>query len=128
MEFDATSYSTEWAVQSVFKAVSFGSLRHLPSGKDMLDAPKSVRSKMTTWSLLRSCMCIADTPTLERRRVHLPPAAFVGLRRSSCHSQKRKERILCVDLVMGLEGLWLFWSEGVKWECVVVCYVFQTSL
>lgn len=80
--FVETSYSTEWALQSVVNAVSFGSTRHFPLGKDMLDLPKSVRSKITTLSLLRSCMCMAETPMLGFSKTHLPPeeAAWVRVR------------------------------------------------
>ncbi|KAJ9567465.1 hypothetical protein OSB04_003431 [Centaurea solstitialis] len=72
MELDAISYSTEWAEQSV----ELG--RHLPSGREILETPKSVRSYMTTRSLGSSCMCMAEMPTLGRRRDHDPPAAGHG--------------------------------------------------
>ncbi|KAL4584222.1 hypothetical protein LXL04_008814 [Taraxacum kok-saghyz] len=69
MVFDAISYSTEWAEQSVVLG------RHLPSGSEMLETPKSVRSYMTTRLLGSSCMCMDDMPMLGRTRDHDPPAA-----------------------------------------------------
>lgn len=69
-------------------AVSLGSRRHLPWGKDMLEGPKSVRSNMTTRSVWRSCMCMAEMPTFDRSKSHL--AAACGGRSSS---RGRKERI-----------------------------------
>uniref|UniRef100_A0A251TYK7 Uncharacterized protein n=1 Tax=Helianthus annuus TaxID=4232 RepID=A0A251TYK7_HELAN len=69
---EPTSYSTEWAEQSV----ELG--RHLPFGREMLEIPKSVRSYITTRSLGRSCMCMAEMPMLGRRTDHDPPTWPLG--------------------------------------------------
>jgi hypothetical protein len=52
--------------------------RQRPPGRERLERPKLVRSKMMTRSLCRSCMCIADTPMLRCRSPHLPPAVLAG--------------------------------------------------
>ena len=62
-------------MQSILETASCGLLRQLPLGREMFDGPKLVLSNITTRSLRRSCMCMAEIPTLERRRVHFPPAA-----------------------------------------------------
>ena len=48
---------------------------------------------MTTRSLLRSCMCIAETPMLERRRLHLPPPAAAAAGRWENEISTRKQPI-----------------------------------
>ncbi|MFS7966043.1 hypothetical protein Hanom_Chr09g00769271 [Helianthus anomalus] len=63
------SGSTECVEQSV----ELG--RHLPSGREIFDVPKPVRSYITTRSLGSSCMCMAEMPMLCRRTDQDPPAA-----------------------------------------------------
>lgn len=47
--------------------------RHLPKGRVSWEGPKSVRSKIMTLLLWKSCMCMAEMPTDLCRRVHSPP-------------------------------------------------------
>ncbi|KAF4361935.1 hypothetical protein G4B88_024511 [Cannabis sativa] len=74
-----TSVCTVRGLKSTLRAISDGSLRQFPAGNDKLDLPKSVRSKMTTRSLLSSCMCMAEMPMLGCKSCHRPPPpASVG--------------------------------------------------
>lgn len=59
-------------MQSILRASSLGSIRQRPPGREMLEGPKSVRSKMTTLLSCISCMCIADMPTFACKRRHFP--------------------------------------------------------
>lgn len=78
MDFVVTSYSTECVMQSTFKAFSFSSFLHLPSGNEMLNRPKSLWSRMITLPPFRSYMCIATIPPFLSNTSHRPlqpPAA-----------------------------------------------------
>ena len=72
--FKATSYSIECAVQSRFETESFGLSRQVPLGREIFEGPKLDRSYIMTRSLMRSCECIAEIPTLFKRSFHVPPA------------------------------------------------------
>ncbi|KAJ0577980.1 hypothetical protein HanIR_Chr05g0242251 [Helianthus annuus] len=104
MVFEETSYSTECAVQSSFNAMSFGSDRHFLEGREMFEGPKSVRSKITTRSLGRSCMCMAEMPMVWWRRDQWPGAAGHGGR----WWRRRRVRRSVMGLIM------------CRWEVVVV--------
>lgn len=59
-------------MQSVVRARSEGSCRQWPAGKEMLEGPKSVRSKTRSLSPGRTCMCMAEMPRLDWSSFQLP--------------------------------------------------------
>ncbi|KAL4584226.1 hypothetical protein LXL04_008818 [Taraxacum kok-saghyz] len=89
MVFDAISYSTEWVEQSVVLG------RDLPSGSEMFETPKYVRSYMTTRLLGSSCMCMDEMPMLGRRTDHDRSACcwtFLGMEEK--HHKEEEEVVM----------------------------------
>lgn len=62
------------------------------SGKERLDRPKSVRSKVRRRLPGRSCMCMATMPMLSERRRHSP--AVAGELVVAVGEEKSEEKVL----------------------------------
>lgn len=79
-----------------------------PNGRLRFDGPKSVRSKITTLLLCRSCMCMAEIPILLCRRTQFPNGFLGSIALLILGGKKRSSRpltMICVGPAAGMGGV-----------------------